>query len=105
MVANKKKDDYQYFQLITSEGLKDIEQSEKKESVFVNPVEKSLHRYSYEGPVMLWDRCVIDCFKTQTQAVSEAKAKSNIMYQVKKELDLLPSAGGVKLVNKIHLEA
>lgn len=44
-----------------------------------------LHRYLYQGPVMEFDRCVESNWKAETVAPSEAKARSNLMYQWKNE--------------------
>lgn len=44
---------------------------------------KMKDRYTYEGPVMSFGACICRRFKITTYAVSEAKARSNIMYQFK----------------------
>jgi len=41
--------------------------------------------YSYNGPVMEFDRCVADRWSGRTYAVSEKKARSNLAYQFKKQ--------------------
>lgn len=41
--------------------------------------------YTYEGPVMSFGNCICRHFTLTTYAVSEAKARSNIMYQFKKQ--------------------
>ena len=43
-----------------------------------------MNRYSYEGPVLMFNRCVQDIWKGETYAESESKAKSNLTYQWKK---------------------
>lgn len=43
-----------------------------------------MHKYVYEGPVMAFDKCVDQHWKSETYAVSEQKAKSNLAYQFKK---------------------
>lgn len=43
-----------------------------------------MNRYSYEGPVLVFNRCVQDNWKGETFAESEAKARSNLAYQWKK---------------------
>lgn len=43
------------------------------------------HKYTYDGPVMEFDRCVTDHWKGETMAISEKKAKSNLIYQYKKK--------------------
>lgn len=62
------------------------------------------HKYSYDGPVMLFDRCVADRWKGETMAPTENKAKSNLAYQAKKQLNVIASTkvslpGKVKMVN------
>lgn len=62
------------------------------------------HRYVYEGPVYEFNKCVVDRWKAETVAPSTQKAKSNIMYQYKKQTNriagirvILP--GTIKMVN------
>ena len=43
-----------------------------------------MHLYSYEGPVMEFDRVISPKWKSTTYAASEAKARSNLTYQYKK---------------------
>ena len=43
-----------------------------------------MNQYSYEGPVMELDRCVMEKWSGTTRAVSEKKAKNNLAYQYKK---------------------
>lgn len=57
-------------------------------------------RYFYEGPVMMFDTCVADHWSGETVAVSEAKARSNLIFQYKKKYNL--SAGSrVSLPGKL----
>lgn len=42
------------------------------------------HKYTYDGPVMEFDRCIADHWKGETMATSEKKARSNLIYQFKK---------------------
>lgn len=44
-----------------------------------------MHNYEYEGPVMVFGICVMNHWKGVTRAVSEAKARSNLAYQWKKQ--------------------
>lgn len=44
-----------------------------------------MKKYSYDGPVMEFDNCVQRNWKSETMAVSEKKAKSNLTYQWKKQ--------------------
>lgn len=44
-----------------------------------------MNKYSYNGPVMEFDRCIADRWKGETVAVSEKKAKSNLIFRYKQE--------------------
>lgn len=60
-------------------------------------------KYIYDGPVMSFDRCVVDRWRGETSASSESKARSNLTYQAKKQLNLLPGTkvilpGKIKMV-------
>lgn len=46
--------------------------------------------YSYDGPVLEFDRIVANHWHAQTYAVSEAKARTNLVYQFKKETGRVP---------------
>lgn len=46
--------------------------------------------YSYDGPVLEFDRIVANHWRGQTYAVSEAKARTNLVYQFKKETGRVP---------------
>lgn len=48
-------------------------------------------RYSYDGPVMKFNVCVDSHWKGQTEAPSEAKAKSNLTFQYKKQNKMTPN--------------
>lgn len=43
-----------------------------------------MNQYVYSGPVMEFDRCIMNNFKASTYAVSEQKARSNLAYQFKR---------------------
>lgn len=43
------------------------------------------YKYSYEGPVMIFDDCVDTKWKGETIAISENKARSNLMHRYKTE--------------------
>ena len=60
------------------------------------------HKYVYDGPVMVFDKLVANHWKSETMAPSEQKAKSNLLYQVKQKLNLLPSSR-VSLPGKIKM--
>lgn len=47
-------------------------------------------KYVYDGPVMIFDKCVTNHWKGETTAVSESKARSNLAYQFKKYNHQLP---------------
>lgn len=57
-------------------------------------------KYAYEGPVMMFDSCVCSKWKSETIAESEAKAKSNLAYQYKRQRHLSPSTN-VRLTGKL----
>ena len=64
-----------------------------------------MKKYAYDGPVMIFDRCVASHWKAETMAVSAAKAKSNMTFQFKKMNNMLPSCkvtltGGVKEIDQ-----
>lgn len=50
-----------------------------------------MNRYSYNGPVMEFDFCVNDNWKSSTYAVSEKKARNNPTYQYKKKNNKAPN--------------
>lgn len=58
--------------------------------------------YSYDGPVMEFDRCIAHKWHGTTYAVSEKKARSNLLYRFKKENGKVPTAQ-IKLPGKITL--
>lgn len=50
-----------------------------------------MNQYTYDGPVMEFDQCILRRWKSTTYAVSEKKARSNLAYQFKKQNNKLPS--------------
>ena len=56
--------------------------------------------YSYTGPVTMFDRCVANCWKGETYAKKEKKAKSNLIFQYKKQNGFIP-ASKVNLPGKL----
>lgn len=46
--------------------------------------------YSYDGPVFEFERLIVDRWKAQTYAVSEAKARTNLAYQFKRDNGRVP---------------
>lgn len=59
-----------------------------------------MNQYLYDGPVMMFDRCVAEHWHGCTYAVSEKKAKSNLIYQFKKSNNRMPNTK-VSLPGKI----
>lgn len=51
-----------------------------------------MEKYRYDGPIMFFGSCIANHWSGETMAVSEAKAKTNLEYQCKKELHLNPTA-------------
>ena len=51
-----------------------------------------MKRYSYEGPVLEFDRCISNSWSACTYAVSENKARCNLVYQFKKMYNKVPNA-------------
>ena len=47
--------------------------------------------YSYDGPVMKFNVCVDNRWKGLTEASTEAKAKSNLTFQYKKQNQMAPT--------------
>lgn len=45
--------------------------------------EKDTHYYEYVGPVCEFDKCIVQIWKGNTRAVTEAKARSNLIFQFK----------------------
>ena len=50
------------------------------------------HKYSYDGPVMIFDKYTTHHWEGETIAPSESKARCNLAYQYKKENKLEPRA-------------
>lgn len=44
-----------------------------------------MNKYSYSGPVMEFERCVSEHWEGTTYAVSEKKARANLVYRFKQE--------------------
>lgn len=62
------------------------------------------HKYVYEGPIMYFEHMVTDRWKGETAAPSERKARSNLSYQAKSQLNLIAGTrvtlpGKIKMVN------
>jgi hypothetical protein len=59
--------------------------------------------YLYDGPVLEFDKIIANRWQAQTYAVSEAKARSNMAYQFKKEYGRVPRSK-ITLPGKIIVE-
>ena len=46
--------------------------------------------YSYKGPVLEFDKIVANRWQAETVAVSEAKARTNLAFQFKRETGRVP---------------
>lgn len=51
-----------------------------------------MNLYSYDGPVTVFGKCVVERWTGQTYAVSESKARVNLAYQYNKSVKRLPTA-------------
>lgn len=51
-----------------------------------------MNRYSYRGPVMEFERCVSNNWEGTTYAASEKKARSNLVYQYKRQFNKTAAA-------------
>lgn len=60
------------------------------------------NEYFYSGPVKEFDTIINSKWEAKTTAVSEAKARSNLVYRYKKEHGKSPSAQ-IKLTGKIQV--
>lgn len=61
------------------------------------------HKYTYDGPVMEFDRLLADHWKGETMAPSEKKAMSNLIYQFKKQNSRIVGTK-ITLPGKIKME-
>lgn len=61
-----------------------------------------MNRYSYNGPVLEFDRCIAHKWKGETMAVSEKKAVSNLTFQFKRSNNKAPHAK-ISLPGKLEL--
>lgn len=50
-----------------------------------------MNQYTYDGPVVAFDKCIVNRWRASTYAVSESKARSNLMYQFKKQNNRMPN--------------
>ena len=61
------------------------------------------HKYTYDGPVMEFNRLLADHWKGETMAPSEKKARSNLIYQFKKQNSRIVGTK-ITLPGKIKME-
>ena len=61
------------------------------------------HKYTYDGPVMEFDRLLADHWKGETMAPSEKKARSNLIYQFKNQNSRIVGTK-ITLPGKIKME-
>ena len=59
--------------------------------------------YSYDGPVLEFDKIVANRWQGQTYAISEAKARSNLAFQFKRKYGRVPRSK-ITLPGKITSE-
>lgn len=57
-------------------------------------------QYSYDGPVMEFNRCIANHYKASTYAPSESKARANLAYRFKQDTGRVPTAQ-IKLPGKL----
>lgn len=62
------------------------------------------HKYTYDGPIIFFGKCVADHWKGETMAPTESKARSNLAYQAKKQMNLIAGVkvtlpGKIKIIN------
>lgn len=60
-----------------------------------------MHKWYYEGPVVMFNLVVNPKWISQTTAPTEEKARNNLAYQFKKQYDKAPSAK-VTLTGKLR---
>lgn len=61
---------------------------------------QAFKQYSYDGPVVEFGRCIAHRWHGTTYAVSERKARSNLVFRFKDENGKAPTAS-IKLPGKI----
>lgn len=49
-----------------------------------------MKKYSYDGPVMEFERCILNRWQASTYAASESKARSNLAYRFKMQNNRCP---------------
>ena len=61
-----------------------------------------MHKYSYDGPVTVFGICVMNRWKGETMAVSEAKARCNLTYQFKRQNNRV-AGSRIELPGKVNM--
>lgn len=64
-------------------------------------MEKPKETYYYEGPVMQFDQCIESRWSSTTRAVSEKKAKSNLIFQYKQARNMSNDRSKIELPGKL----
>lgn len=62
-----------------------------------------MKRYSYNGPVLEFDRIVADHWQGETVAPTEARARTNLAHQFKRETGRVPRSK-ITLPGKLNVE-
>ena len=62
-----------------------------------------MNLYKYSGPVIEFDRCIANAWIGSTYAVSEKKARSNLIYQFKKSTNRVSNTK-ISMPGKIIME-
>lgn len=52
----------------------------------------AFHTFSYDGPVLYFDKCIASKWKGMTTAVSKERALSNLSYQFKRQNNMAANA-------------
>jgi len=50
-----------------------------------------MKQYTYDGPVMEFGKCIANRWQASTRATSEAKARSNLAFQFKRDNNRMPN--------------
>lgn len=50
-----------------------------------------MKRYVYDGPVEEFGKCITNRWTASTYAVSESKARSNLVYRFKQQFNKIPT--------------
>lgn len=64
---------------------------------------KPMRKYRYDGPIMLFDRCIAHRWAGETYAVSEKRARTNLAFRYKKQYLNNTATSKIKLPGKLIL--